>query len=469
MMRQSLIYSVFVLYVFAVGLLFNSCGGKSEAKDDVKTLVAWQGFKFEEVEVFNEIAHEFEAEWEKKTGEKVRIEAKRVPFDGMIPKLKTAALAGTTPDIAILDALKVIDLAYGNVALPLDTMPGFPWKSIDDARSDYVNAAFDSNIVTVKGERHLYGLPAQTTCLALFWNKQIFQRYASDLKKAGLDPDRPPADWDEFVAYGKSLTHPEDGIYAFAMRNSLWFTFPFFNTFDVDFIEIGADGKYRCILDSLRGRAAAKYKADLWLDHKIEAGAWREGAKDPDQGFLNGSYAMCLNGPWNVEKFKSAGVDFEVALIPHLSRKQAEELELISPDASDAEFHEKIKSSSNIGGQNAVVFRSTENPEAALAFLVYFTSAPVQKMWAEKLGQIPVNLGAYDGLDTSVFPEIEGFMEQIKTAKRLPPMPLYGTLETDIFNPEMYRILSGDISVGEGFKTINERINNDILTKVNEF
>ncbi|GAB4315204.1 MAG: ABC transporter substrate-binding protein [Candidatus Sumerlaeia bacterium] len=433
------------------------------------TLTLWQGFKFEEVTVFEEIARGFERTWLEKTGRPIRIESRRVPFDSMIPKIKTAALARTTPDIAIVDALKVIDLAYGNVALPLDLVDGFPWSDIQTARSEFINAAFDSNVITVKGETHLYGLPAQTTCLALFWNKQLFQKFARELTERGLSPDRPPRDWDEFIEYGKVLTKPEQGIYAYAERNSLWFTFPFFNTFGAEFIEIGPDGKYRCVVDSPRARAAVAYKADLWLKHRIEAGAWREGAKDADQGFLNGSYAMCFNGPWNVEKFKSAGVDLGVGLIPRLSRRQAVELGLIAPGDGDDVYNRTITTSSNIGGQNAIVFRTTAHPEAALAFLVYFTSPAAQKIWAEKLGQIPVNLKAHENLDTSRFPEIRVFMEQIRFARRLPPLPLYGTLETDIFNPEMNLILNGQKSVEDGLAAVKRRIEAEILTKVNEF
>ena len=45
----------------------------------------------------------------------------------------------------------------------------------------------------------LYALPMEATSLALLWNRDLF-------RKAGLDPDRPPADWEELSEYTRRLT-----------------------------------------------------------------------------------------------------------------------------------------------------------------------------------------------------------------------------------------------------------------------
>jgi multiple sugar transport system substrate-binding protein len=43
-----------------------------------------------------------------------------------------------------------------------------------------------------------YGIPTNNETMALIWNAKIFE-------DAGLDPDRPPATWDEVVAYSKQI------------------------------------------------------------------------------------------------------------------------------------------------------------------------------------------------------------------------------------------------------------------------
>ena len=43
-----------------------------------------------------------------------------------------------------------------------------------------------------------YGVPTNNETMALIWNAQIFQ-------DAGLDPEKPPATWDDVVAYSKQI------------------------------------------------------------------------------------------------------------------------------------------------------------------------------------------------------------------------------------------------------------------------
>ena len=52
----------------------------------------------------------------------------------------------------------------------------------------------------------LWGLPDQTNGLCLFYNKEHF-------RAAGLDPERPPATWDELISYGKRLTNTKEGVF----------------------------------------------------------------------------------------------------------------------------------------------------------------------------------------------------------------------------------------------------------------
>ena len=42
-------------------------------------------------------------------------------------------------------------------------------------------------------------MPFQRSTQVLYWNKAAF-------KEAGLDPNKPPENWDELVEYGKKLT-----------------------------------------------------------------------------------------------------------------------------------------------------------------------------------------------------------------------------------------------------------------------
>lgn len=349
----------------------------------------------------------------------------RIPFDGHKPKLRTALTVGHGPDMARVDWSFVCELARKNAVVNLDDL-GFL-----DIKEQYVKAPRDTNLI----DGHFYGLPDQTTGVALFYNRKLF-------RDAGLDPDVPPRTWDEFVDFGKKLTNQTDGIYAFAMENTLWWTLPFFNTFGARLI--GDDGK-TCLLDKKEAIEALTFKASLFSQHKIEAGAWRAGSISPEQGFVNGKYAMIFMGPWNLPKFrdlqKSGQIDFGVGLIP------------AGPKGT----------SSNVGGTNVVIFKDKPNAKVCYDFLTFFTNASNQAVWCKALNQIPVNLGAYDKV-TFDDPYLMTFMEQMKHAVSNPIVTSYELLE-DVVNPEMEAVLSGQKKAVEALEQAARKVEQRVLIR----
>src|SRR5690606_29153573 len=224
--------------------------GCSSSSEDSQTLhlSLWHGFTAEETVVLRELVAEYERTHAAPDGRPVRINVEYVSYNDMFVKLKTAALGRITPDIAFMDSIKVTDLAFGNALVPMEDLDGFKrrYDSIPDARQHFVNASFDSGWVNRLGETRLYALPVQTTTVALFWNREIFRRRASELRAAGLDPNRPPQTWQEMEAYGAVLTRPEEEVYAFGLSGSMWFCFPYFNMYGVNFIRYDEIGRASC-------------------------------------------------------------------------------------------------------------------------------------------------------------------------------------------------------------------------------
>ena len=62
---------------------------------------------------------------------------------------------------------------------------------------------------SVTWEGKTYGIPTNNETMALIWNADIF-------KRAGLDPDKPPATWDDVVAYSKQI-HDKLGIAGYGL------------------------------------------------------------------------------------------------------------------------------------------------------------------------------------------------------------------------------------------------------------
>ena len=428
-------------------VLAAGCGATAGRGADEITV--WETYNAEEHAVFEALAREYEAQSAARTGRRVTVRLERVPYEGLLPKLKYAAITHTTPDVCRVDNAWVLTLAYGKAVVPLDTLPSFG-TTIDEEASRYVPAALATNLVETPDEagtwsRHLYGLPDQTNCVALFWNRQLFRDSAAELRAAGLDPERAPRTWEEFVRYGKVLTVPEKRQFGFGMFATLWWAMPFFNTFGAEFARRDATGRLVCTLSEPAARDAFAFMVSLYRDHGIEAGAWQTGSINPEQGFANGKYAMILMGPWNLKRFE--GIDFGVALVP------------AGPAGT----------SSNVGGSNMVVFRSSERADLALDFLRWFTSKETQARWARELGQIPVNREAFEeAAAASAGTPLGVFLEQLRTARPLAQVPKMDLIEDRVVNPALELGLKGQSTPGELLTNASRTIDDAYLSIANE-
>ena len=169
-----------------------------------------------------------------------------------------------------------------------------------------------------------------------------------------------------------------------------------------------------------------------------------KGAIIPEQGFVNGKYAMILMGPWNLKRFKDdLKLDFGIGLIP-------------GGDAG---------TSSNVGGTDVVIFndKSIERQKACYNFLTYFTNAQNQVEWCTKLNQLPINLGAYDLVKFEDQHQM-AFMKQMKYASANPVIKDFGLLE-DIVNPEVETVLAGSKTAKEAVESIEKRVQERLLNE----
>lgn len=419
------------LFVFLFGTVFCSGSGGLGPND----ILVWHSYGPDETKLFEAIAEK----WNKLDGNKFRIHVAQIPWMGQESKYRTSLIAGSPPDIGRVDTPFIPELSYNGVLEDVKTLMDEESKAKSaEVRLDYVPAAMESCIIKDKNGEHVYGFPDQTNGACLFFNKDLF-------RQAGLDPEKPPKTWEEFLEYAKKLTNSERQVYGFGMDNSLWWSFPFFNTFGAKFL---SDDGTKCLLSSPEAQAALQFKVDLFQKHKVEGGAWASGGQNTETGFMNGRYAMILMGPWNVSRFRSAKLNFGVALVP------------AGPNGT----------STNVGGTNMVIFkkagRRKEQLKACYDFLRYLTSPDVQAEWGTKLKQIPVNLKAYDKIKLEDPEEdriLKTFMEQMKTALPRPKVLKYSQLET-IINPEMESAIVG---AAKGGKTVEQALK-DAVKRIDE-
>ncbi|WP_239617820.1 ABC transporter substrate-binding protein [Cohnella mopanensis] len=156
---------------------------QSPAKEPVEVTLAGWGSSPEEQALLQQVLDEFQA---KNPDVKVKYE---VIADQYMDVIKTRLIGNEAPDLFYLDAFEAPALIEKDVLEPLD---GYvtPEFDIDDFEAPTINA-FKS------GDGKLYGLPKDTSTLALFYNKKMFA-------DAGITA--PPTTWDELMSVSEKLT-----------------------------------------------------------------------------------------------------------------------------------------------------------------------------------------------------------------------------------------------------------------------
>ena len=121
------------------------------------------------------------------------VEVTSFPYVELRDKMLTAVAGGQGPDLLLLDQIWVAQYAAAKYVIPItDKMQGSGIKA-----ADYFPGAWGAG--SYLGQ--IYAIPFDVGVWALmYYNKDMF-------KKAGLDPEKPPVTWDEFLTVGKKLTH----------------------------------------------------------------------------------------------------------------------------------------------------------------------------------------------------------------------------------------------------------------------
>jgi multiple sugar transport system substrate-binding protein len=202
------------------------------------------------------------------------------------------------PDVLIMHGDQILTYTNKDVLMNLDEVVG---ETV--TKEQYHETAWEG--ATVDGS--LYGVPLDIHPLMFYWNKDMF-------KAAGLDPDSPPTNRDEFLEYAEKLTNKDKQQYGYVVP-TLWpqqFIFP----------TIVAQNGGKLVVDgqinytSPEVVEALQFQRDLIETHQVSpADVQQDGEVTM---FLQGKNAMHLNGPWMLQQWIDAGINFGVGPVPQL-------------------------------------------------------------------------------------------------------------------------------------------------------
>ncbi|USG65620.1 extracellular solute-binding protein [Brevibacillus ruminantium] len=275
-------------------------------------------------------------------------------------KIQAAVQGKTPPDVAVMLSTELYTMLDMDAIIPLDDFIA------KDGGNEYANDFFPAFMANSQSEGKTYSIPFQRSTIVLYYNKDAF-------KEVGLDPEKPPQNWDELIQYAEKLK--KDGRAGVEIPTS-GFASWMFQAFALQNGKnlMSEDGK-KVFFDTPENVEALQLWVDLAKKHKVMPEGVIEWATVPSD-FLEGKTAMMYHTTGNLTNVKNnAKFDFGVAFLP--ARKG-----FASPT----------------GGGNFYMFKGTEakKQEAAWKFIRFMTEPERAAQWSIDTGYVAARKSAYE-------------------------------------------------------------------------
>lgn len=295
--RRRVLLAAAAMTVASLALAGCSSSGGSQSSGGVTTITFWNGFTGPDGDALKARVAAFN-----KSQSSVKVDMTIMPWDVLGQKLLPALGAHKGPNISVSGAESVGQYASKGAFAGL----GDYYSSWKDKGALF---KADINATLYKGKH--YSVPMTFSPVLTYYNKSLF-------KAAGLDPEKPPVTWEEFATDAKALTKDVDGDgkpeqYGFVLPDhtspAMWETLMWGNGGGT----VSNDGKKSTIQDA-KSIDAVTYWSDLLKnDHISPAGI---SGPDADALFQSGKVGMLVEGPWMINGFTNAKLDFGVTDVP---------------------------------------------------------------------------------------------------------------------------------------------------------
>lgn len=189
----------------------------------------------------------------------------------------------------------------------------------------------------------MYFVPFQIVGYYMYWNKDLFEA-------AGLDPDTPPADWDEWKEFATSITNPDQNVYGSGISYDYAYQIAHIMQRFGGLAVTGEDGNWTANFENNEG-----YKEFLNMYKEMVDNGDNPLEADTDSMASAGQIGITVGGPWVTSGLDTAGVNYGIGLIPQ-------------GDAGDMNSVEVI-------GFGITTAASDEEKEAAYKFIEWWNTA----------------------------------------------------------------------------------------------
>jgi arabinogalactan oligomer/maltooligosaccharide transport system substrate-binding protein len=281
----------------ALSLSLAACGPQARNKEASTTkeaskneqLVVW-----EDIEKGDGIKDAI-AKFEKEHNVKVKVVEKA--YAQQIEDLRLDGPGGTGPDVLTMPGDQIGTAVTEGLIKEL--------KVEENVQSAYTDAAMQSQMVDGK----VYGLPKAVETTMLYYNKAL-------IKEEEL-----PKTLDEWYEYSKEVTDGKKFGFL-ALFDQIYYAQSVMGGYG-GYIFADSNGNYDASDIGLNNEGAiegAEYIQKFYKEGLFPAGIVGEkGINVLESLFTEGKAAAIISGPWNLEPFAKAGIDYGVAKLPELA------------------------------------------------------------------------------------------------------------------------------------------------------
>jgi sn-glycerol 3-phosphate transport system substrate-binding protein len=329
-------------------------------------------------------------------------------YDDARIKALAALKAGQSAPLSVLFSIDLHELLEQDVILP--------WDDIAATAEDkaWLKAFYPALMLNGTYKGKVYGIPFQRSTIVLYWNKDAF-------KEAGLDPNKPPASWDEMTQMAAKLVKKDAsgnvsrwGVMVPSTGYAYWMFQAFARQNGQDLMNregTRTNYAHSDVIGALDFWVSLGKKHKVMPEGTIEWGTLR-------QAFTEGKTAMMWHTTGNLTAVKdTAKFPFGVAMLPASKQR-----------------------GSPTGGGNFYVFKKTtpEERKASLTFVKWMTAPERAADWSMATGYVAVRPEAYET------PKLKAYASEFPPAVVARDQFEYATAELATFQTGRVRKLLDD-------------------------
>lgn len=253
-------------------------------------------------------------------------------------QLSTAFAAGTGPTMILSSS--AYRFTYGDYMQDISDV--FDKTNLD--KTDFIQSYLD---YCSEGDA-LYFVPFQVVGYYMYWNKDLFEA-------AGLDPENPPATWDEWQSMAEQITDESKNVYGSGISYDYAYQIAHIMQRFGGLAVTDDNGAWKANFAGNSG-----YADFLNMYKKLVDNGDNPLEADTDSMVSAGQIGITVGGPWVTAGLDTAGVNYGIGLIPQGAAGDMNSVEVLGFSVTTAASEEEKEAAYKF-----IEWWNTENAEGS--------------------------------------------------------------------------------------------------------